>query len=427
MGESVTPEHEWARFLPTLALPPLDLGEPRVAVVVAAHPDDETLGASGVVQRLHAGGARVRLVVASDGEAAFPALDAAGRAELGARRRREMVAALEAQGLTGVEPHWLGLPDSGLADVEPELVERLRELTRDADVVLLPWPHDPHPDHAAVGRAALAAAPARAHRWSYPIWMWHWMGVDSALPWQLASAHRLTPQERERKSSGLKAFTSQLEPGPHGEEPIVDSSMLTHFDREDEVLFREPRTASAPLTRFTELYRGSADPWDTAGSRYEKDKRAALLAALPRERYRHALEPACGAGELTRELLARCDRVTAFDPVPRAVRRALATARGARVLHGALPGSVPNERVDLVVLSEILYYLGDDDLDASLDRLLGLLEPGGDLVAVHWRHWAPEAPRDGEAAHRVLLARPELEPVVERVERDYVLHALRRR
>ncbi|MGQ0837498.1 PIG-L family deacetylase [Actinokineospora sp.] len=428
MTRPVTGEPEWTTFLAGRDLPPFDASAPRRAVVVAAHPDDETLGAGGVIQALHAAGAQVSLVVATDGEASFPVSSAAERAALGVRRRRELVAALAALGLPDARVHLLGLPDSGLAEHEAELTERLAGLLHGADCVVVPWPGDPHPDHAAAGRAGLAAAPVHAHRWSYPIWMWQWMGTaDPDIPWHHAFTHRMAPAQQVRKQRAIAAFASQVAPGPHGEDPIVDASMLTHVDRDHEVLFREPRGESAPVARFAELYRADPDPWDTADGWYERRKRALALASLPDRRYRRALEPACGTGELTRELIRRCAEVTAFDPVPDAVRRARIAAPEARVALGALPDTLPTEPVDLVVLSEILYYLSDDDLAASLDRLLDVLEPGGTLLAVHWRPWAPEAPRDGAAAHRALLDRGELTPLVEHVDAEFLLHVLRRR
>ena len=427
MTREITPEHEWTTFFADHDLPAFELRAERV-VVLAAHPDDETLGVGGTVQLLHDAGAEVTVVVATDGEAAFPALDPAARAELGARRRDEMRAAMRDLGGDDLELVFLGLPDSGLADCEPRLTELLRDLLDGADCVLLPWPGDPHPDHATVGRAGLAAAPVQAHRWSYPIWMWHWTRPgDESQPWDHAVVAPLPQAVGEGKQRALARFVSQLTPGPKGEDPIVDPLMLTHFDRGFEVLFREPRQRSAPVERFSELYRSADDPWRTADSWYERRKRAVLLAALPSERYRHIVEPACGVGELTRELVSRAGRVSAFDPVPEAVERARKAAPTADIVVAALPDNPVTQPADLLVLSEILYYLDDVTLTASLDRLLGGLEPGGQVAAVHWRPWAPEGTRDGAAAHRILAARPELELVIDHVDEDFLLQILRRR
>ena len=63
----------------------------------------------------------------------------------------------------------------------------------------------------------------------------------------------------------------------------------------------------------------------------------------------------------------------------------------------------------------------------TLDRTLAVLLPGGDLVVVHWRCWPPEAPRDVTATHRMVRDRPELVPLVEHTDADFVLLVLRRR
>ncbi|WP_026420177.1 bifunctional PIG-L family deacetylase/class I SAM-dependent methyltransferase [Actinoalloteichus caeruleus] len=420
-----------ACWRPALAgVPRRRLPAPRRATVVAAHPDDETLGAGGVVRHLHRQGTEVVLVVATDGEAAFPDSPADERAELAGIRRRELRAALDRMGLDGVDPVWLGLPDSGLAEHEDALVSVLRELMADSDLCLFPWPDDPHPDHRAAGRAAAAAAPVGAHRWSYPIWLWHWRAPeDRSIPWDRALLHPLSSDDRAARGAAIAEFTSQLKPGPRGEDPILDEDMLSHLDRDGEVLFREPRGNTAPQGRFVELYERRADPWDGNGW-YERRRRAVLLSALPRERYGHAVEPACGPGHLTRALAGRCDRVDAFDAVPaavRAARRATSDLPGVRVRDGRLPAGLPAGPVDLVVLSEILYYLDDQDLTATLDGAVTVLRPGGHLLAAHWLPWAPEAPRSGWDAHRRLVSRPELRCLVAHEDEEFVTHVLERR
>lgn len=430
-GRPVTPEAAWQPRLTSGDLRPWPAEHHGHAVVVAAHPDDETLGASGLLRHLHDGGTSVTLVVATDGEAAFPALSPGERAELGRNRRRELHESLRDQGLGDLPVHWLGLPDSGLATHRAELADRLTGLLADADLCLVPWPDDPHPDHATAGAVALEVAPVTTHRWSYPIWMWHWLRPDDPdIPWSRAFAHRLTEDQRRQKEAGLAAFVSQLKPGPHGADPILSADMLTHFDRDVEVVFREPPRESAPLSRFSELYDGDDDPWGVADGWYERRKRAVALAALPAERYGSAVEPACGLGVFTRDLAARCDRVLAFDPVPgavRATRSATEGLTGVRVETATLPDGLPLEPADLVVFSEILYYLDDADLTATVDRAVAALRPGGHLLAVHWLPWAAEAPRDGMAAHRYLLSRPELDPLVEHVDERFVVHVLGRR
>jgi LmbE family N-acetylglucosaminyl deacetylase len=420
----------WVEALATHSPPAMD---PVVGhlVVVAAHPDDETLAAAGFLRAVHAAGGTVELVVATDGEAAFPDAPPVDRAALGRTRRAELHAALEALGLPGTRVTWLGLPDSGLAHHEDELTGALAPLLRSADVCLAPWTGDPHPDHATAGRAAERAAPVRAHRFAYPIWMWPWLRPDDpAVPWATACEHRLDEAARHAKAAAIGRFVSQLAPAPDGGPPILPPEVLAHFGTGRELFFRVPRPDSAPAARFADLYADGADPWDTRTSWYEERKRAVVAACLPRRHYAHAAEPGCGLGGLTRVLAGRCTAVTASDYTPAAVaatRETTAGLPGVTVLEAALPDphTVPTG-VDLVVLSEVLYYLSPAAVDAVADRVAQALVPGGDVVLAHWRGWPAEAPQDAAATHRRLLDDPRFRLLVEHVDEEFLLHVLRR-
>jgi LmbE family N-acetylglucosaminyl deacetylase len=423
----ITPPGAWSGAIDTCRPPAFDPAAHARVVVVAAHPDDETLGAGGVLRALATAGTELTLVVATDGEAAYPGLDPAARRDLADVRRAELAAALDAQGLGGVAVTWLHLPDSGLADHASELRDALRPLLADADAYLAPWPGDPHPDHRAAGLAAAAAAPVTAHGWSYPIWMWAWMDPgEASVPWGRARLVPLDEAARAARRAGVACYRSQVGPGPDGSPAVLAAGLLDHVDRGFDLVFREPRAGSAPVERFTELY-AAGDPWG-AGSWYEVRKRAVVVASLPRRRYRFAFEPGCGAGELTAALAERCERIHAADPVATAVDRARARdLPGVHVERAALPDGIPAGPIDLAVFSEVLYYLDDATVAATLDRTLPALAPGADLVAVHWRGWPAEAPRDAAATHRMLRDRSELELLVDHTDEQFLLTVLSRR
>ncbi len=207
--QAITDESDWQSWLADAATEPFPEQTFRKVVVVAAHPDDETLGASGLLQRMHERGIPVSLVVATDGEAAFPEASHEERAALGRRRRCELYESLHAQRMGAVAVHWLGLPDSGLAGQREQLATALAEQLDGADLCPLPSPGDPHPDHQIVGETALAVAPVAAHRFAYPVWMWHWRSpADQASPRDRAVTHRLSSGQRRRKAAGIAAFTS---------------------------------------------------------------------------------------------------------------------------------------------------------------------------------------------------------------------------
>jgi SAM-dependent methyltransferase len=176
---------------------------------------------------------------------------------------------------------------------------------------------------------------------------------------------------------------------------------------------------------FDGKYATSADPWGFTSRWYERRKYAISAAMLPSARYGCAFEPGCSIGELTAMLAPRCDALLSCDVSAAAV--AAATRRTAafpqvRVERRAVPGGWPagTGRFDLVVCSEMLYYLGDDDLRRTLDLATAALEPGGTLLAVHWRHPVAHYPRTGDEVHEAIAARPELTLTADHREPDFL-------
>lgn len=161
-----------------------------------------------------------------------------------------------------------------------------------------------------------------------------------------------------------------------------------------------------PDDYFAGIYASDPDPWGFTTSPYERDKYAATLASLPRARYRSAFEPACSIGVFTRALSERCDRLLATDPVAAAVAAAgarCADRPGIEIRQGAVPAGWPEGRFDLIVLSEFLYFLAPADL-ADLARRAGeAIEPGGDIVLVHWLG-ETDYPQSGDGAAEGFIA-----------------------
>jgi SAM-dependent methyltransferase len=144
------------------------------------------------------------------------------------------------------------------------------------------------------------------------------------------------------------------------------------------------------LPYFEQLYGASTDPYGLRTRWYEQRKRAALLAALPHPRYRRAYEPGCGAGELTVELAARCDELVAGDFSPRALAAARERTAGlanVRLEVQVMPRDWPQSGppFDLIVVSELGYFLEAAALKALVERCLASLAPNGVLVACDWR------------------------------------------
>ncbi|SDE32527.1 SAM-dependent methyltransferase [Paraburkholderia lycopersici] len=140
---------------------------------------------------------------------------------------------------------------------------------------------------------------------------------------------------------------------------------------------------------FDDKFAANADPWRYRESWYEARKRALLLAALPRARYRGVFEPGCAIGALSAELARRCEHLLCADLAPRAV--ATARARLAAFPHAdvqtlAMPHDWPAGRFDLIVVSEFAYYLNAADCTALAALAASSLETRGTLACCHWRH-----------------------------------------
>jgi alkylation response protein AidB-like acyl-CoA dehydrogenase len=157
------------------------------------------------------------------------------------------------------------------------------------------------------------------------------------------------------------------------------------------------------LSRFERLYANEPDPWDYEASPYELAKRAATVAALPQRPLGRVLDLGCSNGMLTALIAERCEQVVAVDLSPRAVE--LAGERGlpenVRVMRARFPDELPPGEWDLVVCSEILYYLTPAQLWRAVRWLQARLESGATVLAVSWRGHGDE-PMRGEDVHDLL-------------------------
>ena len=161
-------------------------------LVVAAHPDDETIGCGGALVRHARARDRVDVVVCTSGEST-----GGGSGDVAAAREAECRAACAA--LRVHEPVFLRLPDRGLAAHTAELGARLRELGAGARVVYVPSLLDPHPDHLAANLGVAAAGlDAEVHGYE----LWSSAPVDAVL--DITSAW-------DRKEQAMRCYPVALE------------------------------------------------------------------------------------------------------------------------------------------------------------------------------------------------------------------------
>lgn len=192
--------------------------------------------------------------------------------------------------------------------------------------------------------------------------------------------------------------------------------------------------ASLPASYFDAIYERDPDPWRFQTSAYERAKYDATLAALPRPRHRRALEVGCSIGVLTRDLALRCDSLLAVD----AAEKALAVARAACAdrpnaafarlrVPDEWPGHDAGGAFDLILLSEVVYYLDRADVARLASRMEASLAPDGDCLLVHWTG-ETDYPLSGDEAAEAFIAAASGFAAVTRQERSgrYRLDLLRR-
>jgi len=217
----------WAWTVALQDVPRWDL-PPGPLTVVAPHPDDETLGAGGVIALAARRGQAVTIVAVTDGEAAPVHMDA-----LAQLRLREQERALEALGAKEAHIVRLELPDGEVTARTDALSTALELLVPPGTTLLAPWRHDGHPDHEACARAAeRAAETAGARLYRYPIWAWHHRGPEH-LPWPRLRRMDLPDWAAAAKRRAVACYESQLRPPK--DPPVVPPHVEAHFHRPFEV------------------------------------------------------------------------------------------------------------------------------------------------------------------------------------------------
>jgi LmbE family N-acetylglucosaminyl deacetylase/SAM-dependent methyltransferase len=470
-----TPAEVWAADPRLAELPALDLGVGDRVIVVAAHPDDETLGAGGLIAECSLQGIPVQVVVVTDGAASHPTSPDLSGTALAARREQEAREAIEILA-PGSAVVFLGFADGAVRENSEPIYDALAALLENAPgttVLVAPWRGDGHRDHRVVGEvtASLAAA-AGIRLLEYPIWMWHWSTPDNAVtPWGAFASLALRPQALAAKRRAITAYESQIAPIPAAasDDTILHPRFLRNFGRTMEVFVTRATlppapavgtgvTAASPTTLapaptpakpvatsgdekpeardipaptgaltgdyFDAAYERRDDPWGFETRWYENRKRALTLACLPAERYESALEIGCSIGVLTEQLAARCAALLAVDISQAAVdraRRRLTTASHVSIERMDVGRRFPERHFDLVVLSEVGYYFDLETLGRVLDKIEDSLGSTGTLVVCHWRHDVEDYPLSGDEVHNAVRQRESLHRIAVHVEADFLL------
>jgi len=186
--------------------------------------------------------------------------------------------------------------------------------------------------------------------------------------------------------------------------------------------------SSRPAKHFERLYRADPDPWGFANSPYERQKYEATLAVLGTRHFQSALEVGCSIGILTSRLASRCEQLVGLDFAPSAVKAARARCApypGVRIEQMQVPRQWPEGSFDLIIFSEVLYFLDESDLMDTCANALDSLLPGGQVLLVNYTE-ATDDPLSGDiaASSFIKATAPTLTPIYQTREPHYRLDLL---
>ncbi|MGO1767079.1 hypothetical protein CAP48_06455 [Advenella sp. S44] len=390
----VTPLHRGQLLVQAAQAPAVSVqalaGQANV-LILSPHPDDETLGCAQAIAAACDSGRKVFVVVITNGNLSHPGSLRYPKAALAALRRQECMNALDVVGGVNVVPVFMDYDDQCAPNTVSEqiaCIARLEQLVRECKItaVWTSWEQDPHCDHQRVARLGelLLARQPQLVLFKYPIWgrfLPEAQAVEGTL-YQFTGTG-----DRNRKARALECYRSQMtsliDDDPQGF--VMAPETRAHFLDTPELFISYDIAARA--LEFDALYMNDSDPWQFLTSEYENSKYVTTLSALPRPRYRRAIEAGCSIGVLTEKLSARCDEVIGLDISGVAVD--LARARNRHIpqiqfRQAPLPQAWPQESADLIVLSEILYFLDVMQIEQLAGQIARTWEKNGDCIVVNF-------------------------------------------
>lgn len=212
------------------------------ALIVAPHPDDETLGCGGAIAHLRSIGCDVSVLVVSDGTLSHPNSKKYPPQALRELRESETIAALTILGVEAGAITFLHLPDGAVSSKKPDLSSYLTQVA--PEIVFLPLRYDPHPDHRAsfeLVSNTLTSLNMSARRIEYPIWDWDDSQSKNWDNSKLKSWRLDISFVGELKQKAIACYRSQItnliDDDPQGFR--LTEEMLANFTRPVEVYLEE--------------------------------------------------------------------------------------------------------------------------------------------------------------------------------------------
>jgi 2-polyprenyl-3-methyl-5-hydroxy-6-metoxy-1,4-benzoquinol methylase len=166
-------------------------------------------------------------------------------------------------------------------------------------------------------------------------------------------------------------------------------------------------TESRDATHFARLYQSNPDPWGFCTDPYEQAKYRRTIEILHGFRFTSALEVGCSIGVLTNMLAPQCDTLLALDivdqPLETAAKRC-ANQPWVQFQRMQVPAEWPARRFDLILLSEVLYFLTPPDIDQCARQVKASLLPHAQILLVNWLGHSDDPCSGDQAAERFITA-----------------------
>lgn len=185
-------------------------------IVLSPHPDDETLGAGGLIRQATTVGQQIDIVVLTDGAGSHTHSVKYPASELVQLRKAEVIEAAAILGLKPEQLHHFDLPDAGLPKQGSAFEKAVTDVASiiektNAKTVFVTWGHDPHCDHEAaskIAKAAVRKCPG-VRLFAYPIWGWH-LDPNQDIPGEPHGYRLNISAEQATKCQAIAAHRSQM-------------------------------------------------------------------------------------------------------------------------------------------------------------------------------------------------------------------------
>ncbi|MEX8546327.1 MAG: bifunctional PIG-L family deacetylase/class I SAM-dependent methyltransferase [Mucilaginibacter sp.] len=403
-----------------------DLKQFGTTVVISPHEDDESLGCGGTIALLRQMDVPVFVVFVSDGSKSHPNSKKFPAEKLRELREAEALKALQILDVPMENASFMRLKDTAVPNQNfPDFdaaVQQMLEILKGINpkTILVTWEKDPHADHRSswqILNQAVLQLETQPRVLQYLIWIWELgkkadISQDEAVKWFQVNIKPVAEIKKKAVEAHASQTTRLIDDDPEGF--ILSPEILAHFDDGEELFIESkpfvsdhPEKAnSLSADFFNEFYSHGDDPWHFESSPYERSKYQATLAALPREIYQNAFEIGCSIGVLTKMLAPKCKKLLAVEPADVPLQKAkerLKADAHVQLQKMFVPQDFPQEQFDLILLSEVGYFLSWEDLQKLAGLMTEHLQPGGQLLLVHWTPVVAEFPLTGDEVHDYFL------------------------